>query len=149
MRAEDVTHTPERSCRPQAAIRPVSGTNPGSCRTTAAAVVADLVDGLDERKSAHIRGAPGQPQTQGKIERWHQTLKNPIRLENYDLPGDLDAQIKASVERYTHRRDHESIDHRIPPDVDFGRGQAIRLERERSNRPTIHQRRWLHRQQAA
>ena len=115
MRAEDVTHTPERSCRPQAAIRPVSGTNPGSCRTTAAAVVADLVDGLDERKSAHIRGAPGQPQTQGKIERWHQTLKNPIRLENYDLPGDLDAQIKASVERYTHRRDHESIDHRIPP----------------------------------
>jgi putative transposase len=115
MRAEDVTHTSERSCRPQAAIRPVSGTNPGSCRTTAAAVVADLVDGLDERKSAHIRGAPGQPQTQGKIERWHQTLKNPIRLENYDLPGDLDAQIKASVERYTHRRDHESIDHRIRP----------------------------------
>jgi putative transposase len=65
--------------------------------------------------SAHIRGAPGQPQTQGKIERWQQTLKNPIRLENYDLPGDLDAQIKASVERYTHRRDHESIDHRIRP----------------------------------
>jgi hypothetical protein len=77
MRAEDVTDTPERSCRPQAAIRPVSGTNPGSCRTTAAAVVADLVDGLDERKSAHIRAAPGQPQTQGKIESYH---PHPITL---------------------------------------------------------------------
>ena len=33
------------------------------------------------------------PQTQGKIERWHQTLKNRILLENYFLPGDLEAQI--------------------------------------------------------
>ena len=24
----------------------------------------------------HVRGAPYHPQTQGKIERWHQTLKN-------------------------------------------------------------------------
>ena len=31
----------------------------------------------------HVRGAPYHPQTQGKIERWHQTLKNRILLENY------------------------------------------------------------------
>ena len=37
------------------------------------------------------------PQTQGKIERWHQTLKNRILLENYFLPGDLEAQIDAFV----------------------------------------------------
>ena len=37
----------------------------------------------------HVRGAPYHPQTQGKIERWHQTLKNRILLENYYLPGDL------------------------------------------------------------
>jgi transposase InsO family protein len=36
---------------------------------------------------AHVRGAPYHPQTQGKIERWHQTLKNRILLENYYLPG--------------------------------------------------------------
>ena len=36
--------------------------------------------------------------TQGKIERWHQTLKNRILLENYFLPGDLEAQIEAFVE---------------------------------------------------
>ena len=44
---------------------------------------------------AHVRGAPYHPMTQGKIERWHQTLKNRILLENYYLPGDLEAQIKA------------------------------------------------------
>ena len=41
----------------------------------------------------HVRGAPYHPQTQGKIERWHQTLKNRILLENYYLPGDLEAHI--------------------------------------------------------
>ena len=48
--------------------------------------------------------------TQGKIERWHQTLKNRILLENYYLPGDLEAQIDAFVAYYNHRRYHESID---------------------------------------
>jgi transposase InsO family protein len=41
----------------------------------------------------HIHSAPYHPMTQGKIERWHQTLKNRILLENYFLPGDLEAQI--------------------------------------------------------
>ena len=47
--------------------------------------------------------------TQGKIEPWHQTLKNRILLENYSLPGDLEAQIEAFVADYIHRRYHESI----------------------------------------
>lgn len=38
-----------------------------------------------------MRGAPHHPQTQGKIERWHQTLKNRILLENYFLPRGLEA----------------------------------------------------------
>jgi len=51
----------------------------------------------------HVRGAPYHPMTQGKIERWHQTLKNRILLENYYLPGDLEAQIEAFVADYNHR----------------------------------------------
>jgi putative transposase len=39
---------------------------------------------------SHVRGAPYHPQTQGKIERWHQTLKNRILLEHHFLPGDLE-----------------------------------------------------------
>jgi hypothetical protein len=32
--------------------------------------------------------------TQGKIERWHLTLKNRILLENYYLPGELEARMQ-------------------------------------------------------
>jgi transposase InsO family protein len=46
---------------------------------------------------------------QGKIERWHQTLKNRILLENYYLPGDLETQIEAFVAHYNHQRYHESL----------------------------------------
>ena len=55
--------------------------------------------------------------TQGKIERWHQTLKNRILLENYFLPGDLEAQIEAFVDHYNHQRYHESINNVTPADV--------------------------------
>ena len=37
---------------------------------------------------------------QGKIERWHQTVKNRILLENYYLPGDLENQIETFVADY-------------------------------------------------
>jgi hypothetical protein len=53
--------------------------------------------------------------TQGKIERWHQTLKGRILLENYFLPGDLEAQIAAFVTDYNYcRYDDESIDNLTP-----------------------------------
>jgi putative transposase len=45
----------------------------------------------------------GASNTRGKIERWHQTLKNRILLEHYYLPGDLDAQVGAFVEHYNHQ----------------------------------------------
>ena len=48
----------------------------------------------------HARGAPYRPQTQSKIERWHQMLKNRILLEDYYLPGDLEGQTGAFVDHY-------------------------------------------------
>ena len=98
---------------------------------------------------AHVRGAPYHPMTQGKIERWHQTLKNRILLENYYLPGDLEAQIEAFVADYNHRRYHESIGNLTPAAVYFGRGQTILLQRERIKRQTIAQRRLQYQRQAA
>ena len=97
----------------------------------------------------HIRGAPYHPQTQGKIERWHQTLKNRILLENYFLPGDLKAQIEAFVKYYNHQRYHESLKNLTPADVYFNRGQIILLEREKIKRKTIQNRRLQHRKSAA
>ena len=112
-------------------------------------VSSDLAEWLEGQNMQHTRGAPYHPMTQGKIERWHQTLKNRILLENYYLPGDLEAQIDAFVAYYNHRRYHESINNLTPADVYFGRGQTILLERERIKRKTIQNRRLLHRRQAA
>jgi putative transposase len=72
-------------------------------------ISGDLADWLEEQGMNHTRGAPNHPQTQGKIERWHQTLKNRILLENYYLPGDLETQINAFVDHYNHERYHESL----------------------------------------
>src|SRR5271154_1870864 len=63
-------------------------------------VASDLADWLDKQNIEHVRGAPYHPQTQGKIERWHQTLKNRILLEHYYLPGDLERQVAAFVAHY-------------------------------------------------
>ena len=60
-------------------------------------VAGDLGKWLEAKGMQHVRGAPYHPQTQGKIERWHQTLKNRILLDNYYLPGDLERQIDAFV----------------------------------------------------
>ena len=112
-------------------------------------ISGDLATWLGDRKMTHVRGAPYHPQTQGKIERWHQTLKNRILLENYFLPGDLEGQIDAFVEHYNHRRYHEGIDNVTPADAHFGRRPAILAERARIKRDTIRHRRLLHRKLAA
>src|SRR5947209_13530124 len=112
-------------------------------------IAGELVQWLAKNTMEHIRGAPCHPQTQGKIERWHQTLKNRILLENYYLPRDLEGQIEPFVGHYNHRRYHESLNNLTPADVYLGRGQTILLERERIKRQTIQQRRLMHRQQAA
>jgi putative transposase len=112
-------------------------------------IAADLAEWLDGQGMKHVRGAPYHPQTQGKIERWHQTLKNRILLENYYLPGDLEREIEAFIADYNYRRYHESIDNLTPADVYFGRGQTILLERQRIKRQTIANRRLQHHAQAA
>jgi transposase InsO family protein len=112
-------------------------------------VSADLAKWLDGQDMDHVRGAPYHPMTQGKIERWHQTLKNRILLENYYLPGDLETEIGAFVANYNHLRYHESLGNLTPADVYFGRGQTILMQRERIKRQTIQNRRLLHRRQAA
>ena len=112
-------------------------------------VASDLADWLDKQNIEHVRGAPYHPQTQGKIERWRQTLKNRILLEHYYLPGDLERQVAAFVEHYNHARYHESLGNLTPADVYFGRAETILLERERIKRQTIANRRLQHHLHAA
>lgn len=112
-------------------------------------ISGDLAKWLEKRDIKHIRGAPFHPQTQGKIERWHQTMKNRILLENAYLPGELEQRIEAFVADYNYTRAHESLQNLTPADVYFGRGDAILAERQHIKRMTIANRRLQHQLHAA
>lgn len=112
-------------------------------------IAGELANYFNGKQMERVRGAPFHPQTQGKIERRHQTLKNRVLLENYFLPGDLESQIEAFVEHYNHQRYHESLDNVIPADAYFGRAPAIIKRRERINRKIFEHRRSQHRKLAA
>ena len=123
-----------RRCRPAGWTRPSLPIDRGCCPTTVPATSAgDLAKWLGARNIKHLRGAPYHPMTQGKIERWHQTLKNRILLENYFLPGDPEAQIAAFVADYNDCRYHESINNLTPADVYFGRAWTVWQNEKGSN----------------
>ena len=79
--------------------------------------------------------------TQGKIERWHRSLKNVICLENYYFPWQLEQAIAAFVHYYNQQRYHEALDNLTPADVYFGRGRQIVTQREVIKRRTLELRR--------
>src|SRR5258708_2164864 len=111
--------------------------------------LSTVLDELDDKGIRHIPGRPYHPMTQGKIERYHRSMKNRILLESYYLPGQLEQSIEGFVEYYNNCRYHESLDNLTPADVYFGRGQAILERREKIKRKTIEQRRRLHQQAIA
>ena len=150
MKADDVTATLEMALDASGLDKAKMFHRPRLLSDNGSSYVSDdLAKWMERHDMAHVRGAPYHPMTQGKIERWHQTLKNRILLENYYLPGDLEVQIEAFVADYNHCRYHESIDNLTPADVYFGRGQTILLQRERIKRQTITKRRLQHQRQAA
>ncbi len=112
-------------------------------------IARDLAEWLEDQGMTHLRGAPRHPQTQGKIERWHQTLKNRVLLEHYYLPGALEEQVGPFVERYNHARAHEGLNNLTPADVYFARGEAILARRERIKKQTLTTRRLQHHARAA
>ena len=149
MRAEDVTATLDLALRASGLDQAMPAERPRLLSDNGSSYIAgDLARWLEDHKIKHVRGAPYHPMTQGKIERWHQTLKNRILLENYFLPGDLDAQLAAFVDYYNNHRYHESIDNLTPADVYFGRGPTILAAREKIKRETIAERRLQHQLQA-
>lgn len=107
-------------------------------------ISSELKEWLDNHGMEHTRGKPYHPMTQGKIERWHQTLKNSILLENYYLPEDLERQIETFVNHYNTRRYHESLNNLTPEDVWLGRGQSILDRRRKIKEKTMQLRRKLY-----
>lgn len=101
----------------------------------------DLKLFLERKHIEHTRGAPYHPMTQGKIERYHRSMKNIVNLQNYFLPGELESQIASFVEYYNNQRYHESLDNLTPADVYFGRTKEVLDKRAQIKKQTMQHRR--------
>jgi transposase InsO family protein len=108
-------------------------------------VSGELREYLKERQMDHTRGRPYHPQTQGKIERWHRTMKNVVKLENYSFPWELEAALRDFVAYYNNERYHEALDNVTPADAYFGRRYEILSKRGRIKRRTMQERSRLYR----
>ena len=106
----------------------------------------DLKSFLESKHMEHTRGAPYHPMTQGKIERYHRSMKNIVKLQNYYSPWELERELVSFVEFYNHQRYHEALDNMTPADVFFGRQKEVLSKREEIKRRTLQQRR-LHNSQ--
>ncbi len=150
MKAEDVTATLEDALIASGCNSATVTHRPRLLSDNGSSYISgDLANWLEDQGMDHVRGAPNHPQTQGKIERWHQTLKNRILLENYYLPGALEQAIGEFIEHYNHERYHESLGNLTPADVYFSRAETILRKRKEIKEQTIRTRRLLHRQSAA
>ena len=78
----------------------------------------------------HIVASPYHPQTNGKIERYHRTIKGEIKLIPYEMPGELREAIKVFIEYYDYRRYHEGLSDVTPYDVYTGRHPEILQRRK-------------------
>lgn len=100
-------------------------------------VSGELKDWLADNGMTHTRGKPYHPMTQGKIERWHRTMKDKILLDHYYMPGELESRIGTFVNTYNKERYHESLNNLTPEDVWLGRGEAILEQRRKTKEKTM------------
>lgn len=104
----------------------------------------ELKEYIHQKEINHFHGKPNHPQTQGKIERYHRSMKNIIKLDNYYLPGQLELRIEEFVDYYNNRRYHESLNNLTPADVYFSRDKHILELRQIIKKRTMKSRRKKH-----
>jgi putative transposase len=142
MSSEDVKQTVEKAIgftgifNPNVLHRPRLLSDNGPCYVSKA-----LGQYLETKGIAHTRGKPYHPMTQGKIERYHRSMKNILLLENYYSPSELDDQIGLFVDYYNNYRYHEALNNITPVDVYHGRRWEILTRREQIKKKTMRLRR--------
>ncbi len=135
MKAEDVTNTIDEAIA-------FSGVNEksmprllsdnGSCY-----ISHELAEYIGEKNIKHVRGRPLHPQTQGKIERYHRSMKNIVKLDNYFSPGQLEAKMREFVQYYNYKRYHESLKNVTPAEVYFGTAERKLRKRKQTKNRTL------------
>ena len=114
-----------------------------------ACLSGELREYLESRGIGHTRSKPFHPMTQGKIERYHRSMKSVIRLDNYYSPEALQREITSFVRYYNNERYHEALDNVTPADVYFGRAREVIARREKIKRQTMNERRRLYKKAIA
>jgi transposase InsO family protein len=97
----------------------------------------DLKEYLNGQDMHHILASPYHPQTNGKIERYHKSLKSVVKLNVYSCPTELKVEVDKFINFYNKDRYHESLGNVTPDDVFYGRREKIIKEREEKRRRTI------------
>lgn len=100
-------------------------------------ISGELKEYLASQGMTQTHGAPYHPMTQGKIERYHRSMKNEINLQKYYLPWELEQEIERFVTYYNNKRYHESLHNVTPADVYYGKHLEIISRRERLKRRTL------------
>lgn len=136
MKAQDVQRTVDRAII-KAGLKkgqvPKLLSDNGSCY-----VAGEIKTYLEEEyKMKQIHGRPAHPQTQGKIERYHRTMKNVVKLHHYYSPEELIKALEEFVNRYNNERYHESLQNLTPADVYYGRTDEILKIRQQIKQETI------------
>ena len=94
----------------------------------------------------HILASPYHPQTNGKLERYHRTLKSDVNQVPYEIVQDLETAIGGFVEFYNHRRYHKALGDVTPAHVLEGRREAILARRKEVQRETFQRRKQYNQQ---
>ena len=85
----------------------------------------------------HIIASPYHPQTNGKMERYHRTVKGGVGLLPYQMPSALEAAIRSFVGYYNYQRYHEGLGNVTPYDVYTGRHVEVIQKRKEAKSRTL------------
>ena len=88
----------------------------------------------------HVLAAPYHPQTNGKLERYHQTLKRDVNQLPYDVPRELEVAIGRFIDFYNYRRYHKALRDITPADMLADRREEILGRRGEVKDRTINKR---------
>ena len=82
--------------------------------------------------------------TQGKIERYHRSMKNVVNLHHYYTLSDLQRAIDEYIEYYNNERYHESLNNCTPVSVYNGKHHKILEQRQTLKQESMQKKRRNH-----
>jgi transposase InsO family protein len=142
MKAEDVQRSIEKALQKTGfgkQQRPRLLSDNGACY-----ISSELKDYLESCGIQQVHGKVNHPQTQGKIERYHRSMKNVVKLDHYFCPEELQEALQRFVQYYNYQRYHESLGNVTPADMYWGRQEQILKQRQKVKAQTMQIRRRLY-----